>query len=107
MALHLERGGMKLSSRTAAANYTVQRDDIVVYVQDDAVGGTTHTITLPAFGDDGQILWILNGDVDAMGIAAGTLAGPISHATTAISGNRGMGFIYSVTEAAWVPAGNL
>ena len=107
MALHLERGGMKLSSRNAAANYTVQADDIVVYVQDNAVAASTYTITLPATGDDGQILWILNGDVDAMGVVAGTLAGPISHATTAISGNRGMGFVYSTTEAAWIPAGNL
>ena len=107
IALHLERGGLKLSYSEAAGAYTVQGDDIAVYVQDDGIPVSAHVITLPAFGEDGQIIWILNGDVDPIAVGNGTLLGPVSHATTAISGNRGMGFVYSATEAAWIPAGNM
>ena len=104
MALHLERGGAKLSYRVATTpTYTVQPDDIVVIVPDNAAAGT-NSVTLPLIGDDGQIVWIFNGDNTTALVPAGPIAGGIA---VNISVNRGMAFVYSAAEGGWMPASNL
>ena len=104
IALHLERGGMKMSYKVAAAAYTVELDDIVVYVEDDGVAGpgATHAITLPGGAADGQVIWILNGDADAL-----VPLGPIATGTPVVSTNRGASYIYSGDAGAWLQASGM
>jgi len=104
--LQVNRGGVIMPFRSVNANYNVTLDDGIVRVQDNGVGGTTYTVTLPVAGiADGQIVWVYNGDVDALSI--GIRNGDGTAGVYFISPWRGAQFTYISALGGWVPMSNL
>ena len=85
-----------------AGNTTMNSDDIVVIIPDDGALLSTNTVTLPAAGEDGQVVWVVNDDVEAgMATFTGTILGPLSATFVTISPQRALGFVWS--GGAWYP----
>lgn len=109
-ALHLERGGMKVSYRmgtAVAGNVAMQDDDIFVIVPDDAGLGTTFTVSFPAAPINGQIVWVYNQDEDVLLVPAVDRTGALLLGVGyPISVDRGAAFVFSGDVGGWLPVSN-
>ncbi|MBX7216712.1 MAG: hypothetical protein K1X90_07030, partial [Candidatus Kapabacteria bacterium] len=110
--LWVNRGGIVMPYRSVNANYTVQLDDAYIRVQDNGVAASTFSVTLPAGLQDGQTIWVYNGDVDALAQGVGGLLGVVNGTGAPfvgfnISPWRGCQFVYISALGGWVPMSNL
>ncbi|MCC7438372.1 MAG: hypothetical protein IT211_07715, partial [Armatimonadetes bacterium] len=110
--LWVNRGGIVMPYRSVAANYTVQLDDAYIRIQDNGVPATTFSVTLPAGLQDGQTIWVYNGDVDALAQGVGGLLGVVNGTGAPfvgfnISPWRGCQFVYISALGGWVPMSNM